>query len=142
MSEFKDLTINFLLVGLVIFGILAFVVGVQEDNNVSDKFIDNSLINGTYGTLRTDLLSFQNQSQAQKLLFEREQPTLGFGTLLFYSIISSGKVFNSMIGSIFNTVIKLPVVVLGIDPVILSVIASILIITIIIGLWIVYKIGG
>lgn len=142
MAEFKDMTINFLLMGLVIFSIFAFIVGIQEENNVRDKFIDNSFINSTYGTLRTDLLNFQNQSQAQKLLFEREQPTLGFGTLLFYSIISSGKVFNSMVGAVFNTAIKLPVVILGIDPVILSVIATIVILSIIIGLWIIYKVGG
>ena len=69
MAEFKDLLINFLLVGLVIFSIFALVTSVQEDNNAAEKFIYDPFINDTYGELRTDLLSFQNQSQAQKLLF-------------------------------------------------------------------------
>ncbi len=142
MSNFQNLVVNFLFIGLIVFGIFATVIIMQEDNNVDDKFIENELINDTYSTLQTDLLNFQTESQAQKLLFEREQPTLGFGTLLFYSIISSGKVFNSMVGAMFNSLIKLPVVVLGIDPVIVSVISNLLILSIIIGLWIVYKVGG
>lgn len=142
MAQFQDLFTNFMLVGLIVFGLFAFVVIVQQDNNTSDKFVDNVLINSTYSNLESDLLNFQEQSQAQKILFESEQPTLGFGTLLFYSIISSGKVFNSMIGAVFNSIIKLPVVVLGIDPVIVSVISTMLILSIIVGLWIIYKIGG
>lgn len=142
MANFPKLVMNFLWIGLIVFGLFAFIIIVQEDNTTTDKFTNNNLINNTYSNLRTDLLDFQEQSQAQKLLFEREQPTLGFGTLLFYSIISSGKVFNNMVGTVFNSIIKLPVVVLGIDPVIVSVISTMLILTIIIGLWIVYKIGG
>lgn len=139
MVNFQDLFKNFMLVGLVVFGIFAFVIIIQADNNVSDKFVNNVLINETYTNLESDLSGFQEQSQAQKILFESEQPSLGFGTLLFYSIISSGKVFNSMIGAVFNSVIKLPVVVLGIDPVIVSVISTLLIISIIIGLWVLFK---
>ena len=142
MSDFKNLFINFMWVGLVVFGIIAFAIMVQDENNASDKFVENELINSTYTDLHTNLLEFQNESQAQKLLFEREQPTLGFGTLLFYSVISSGKVFNSMVGSVFNTVIKLPVTILGIDPVVVSIMVTILVITIIIGLWVIYKAGG
>lgn len=142
MANFQELFVNFMLIGLIVFGGLAFIIISQEQNNAPDPIIDNTLINGTYTSLRSDLEGFQEQSQAQKLLFESEQPTLGFGTLLFYSIISSGKVFNGMIGVVFNSVIKLPVVILGLDPVLVSVIATLLILSIIIGLWIIYKIGG
>lgn len=142
MTNFKDLFFNFMFVGLIVFSLFAFIITTQAENNTPDKFINNVLINETYSTLESDLLDFQQQSQAQKLLFEREQPTLGFGTLLFYSVISSGKVFNSMIGAVFNSIIKLPVVVLGIDPVVVSVITTMLILSIIVGLWIIYKIGG
>ena len=47
-----------------------------------------------------------------------------------------------MIIGTFNTIIKLPVVFLGIDPIIVSILSTMLILTIIIGLWVVYKLGG
>lgn len=142
MAKFYELFINWMLIGLVVVGILSFGVTYQEDNDADDKFIDNSLMNQTYNALRTDLADLRDQSQAQKTLFESENPTSGFGTILLFSIVSTGKVFNSMIIGVFNTIIKLPTVVLGLDPIVLSVIGTMLILTIIIGLWVVYKLGG
>ncbi len=142
MAKFYDLFMNWMFVGLVVVALLSFGVLYQEDNNANGKFIEDSLMNQTYTSLRTDLGELRDQSQAQKTLFESENPTSGFGTILLFSIVSTGKVFNSMIIGVFNTIIKLPTVVLGLDPIILSVIGTMLILTIIIGLWIVYKLGG
>ena len=142
MAKFYDLFINWMLIGLVVVSFLAFGVFWQEDNDVENEFIGNSLMNQTYNSLRTDLGGLRDESQAQKTLFESENPTSGFGTILLFSIVSSGKVFNGMIVSLFNTIIKLPTVILGVDPIILSVIGTMLLLTIIIGLWIVYKLGG
>jgi hypothetical protein len=131
-----------MLIGLVVLSMFAFSVFFQEENNVEDPFIENTLMNNTYHSLYTNLNSLRDESQAQKTLFESENPTGGFGTILLFSIVSSGKVFNGMVVGIFNTIIKLPVVILGIDPVVVSVLSTLLIITIIIGLWIIYKLGG
>lgn len=142
MARFYDLFMNWMLIGLVVVSMLSFGVLFQEDNDVENKFIENSLMNQTYSSLRTDLGELRDQSQAQKTLFESENPTSGFGTILLFSIVSTGKVFNSMIIGTFNTLIKLPMVILGVDPIVSSVIGTMLILTIIIGLWIVYKLGG
>lgn len=142
MAKFYDLFSNFMLVGLVVLSMFAFTIFFQEDNNVEDPIMDNSLMNSTYNTLRQDLGGLRDQSQAQKTLFESENPTSGFGTILLFSIVSTGKVFNGMVIGVFNTLIKLPVVILGVDPVIVSVLSTLLILTIIIGLWVVYKLGG
>ncbi len=142
MVNFKDTFMNFILLGLFIFALLAFTIQFQEDNNAPNKLIDDPLMNDTFSTLRNDLDSLEGQSQQQKTLFEQENPTSGFGTILLFSIVSSGKVFNSMVIGVFNTLIKLPVVVLGIDSAVVSVIGTILILIVILGLWAVYKLGG
>lgn len=142
MAQFYELFTNFMLIGLVVLSMFAFGVFFQDENGVDNKFIENTIMNSTYHSLYEDLNSLSEESQAQKTLFESENPTSGFGTILLFSIVSSGKVFNGMIVGVFNTIIKLPVVVLGIDPVIVSVISTMLILTIIIGLWIIYKLGG
>ena len=51
MANFKDLFINFALIGLIVLSILEFGVTFQEDNNIEDKFIENSLMNNTYSKL-------------------------------------------------------------------------------------------
>lgn len=142
MAKFYDLFVNFMLVGLVILSLFSFGVFFQEENNLDEQFIENSLMNETYSNLRTQLGELRDESQAQKTLFESENPTSGFGTILLFSIVSSGKVFNGMVVGVFNTIIKLPTVFLGIDPVVLSVLSAILILAIIIGLWRLYKLGG
>lgn len=142
MAQFENTFKNFMLLGLMVFGILAFVIIGQTQNNATESILDSATINNTYTNLRTDFEGFQEEAQSQKLLFESETPTLGFGTLLFYSIISSGKVFNSMVGALFNTIIKLPTIVLGLDPILIGVISAMLILSIIVGLWIIYKVGG
>ncbi len=142
MAKFYETFVNFMLVGLLIFAMLAFMIGVQDENNVEEKIRDNEIINESYYDLDTDLTGFRDKSQAQKSLFESETPTSGFGTILLLSILSVGKVFNGMMIGVFNTLIKLPMVFLGLDIIVVSILSTILILTIIIGLWAVYKLGG
>lgn len=142
MVKFYELFVSFLILALLIVSLMAFSILMQEDNDVSEQFIENPVINDTYSNLRSDLISFKDESQTQKALFESENPTAGFGTILLFSIVSAGKVFNGMIIALFNSLIKLPVVILGLDPVVVSVLSAILILSIIIGLWIIYKLGG
>ena len=142
MVQFQKHFINFALIGLIIFSMFAFITKFQEDNNVSPGVMEDATMNATYSDLKDTLDALDEDTQTQKTLFENEDPKKGYGTLLLFSIVSSGKVFNSMIMGIFNTIVKLPVVALGIDPVIISVIITILMVTIIISLWILYKLGG
>lgn len=142
MAKFYEMFISFMLIGLVVVAMLGFGSLVQDQNNVDSPFMDNTLMNNSYGNLSNSLQGFRTTAQTQKDLFESENPTSGFGTILLFSIVSSGKVFNGMIVGVFNTLIKLPVVFLGLDPLIVSVLTTMLILSIIIGLWIVYKLGG
>jgi len=142
MVTFYKLFTSFLMIALIVFGILSFGIQFQSENNVEDPFVENQLINETYGTLQTDLNSYGSESQLQKSLFESDEPLAGFGSILLFSILSAGKVFNGMVVGTFNTLIKLPIVILGVDPVIVSVLGTLLIFSIIMGLWILYKLGG
>lgn len=133
---------NFMLVGLVIVSLFFYIDLTQEENNVEDKFIKNSLMNKTFEDLKTNLESIGEESQEQKTRFEKEDPTKGIGSLLLFSVVSSGKIFNGMIIGVYNGLIILPASIIGLDPIILSIIGTMLIFTIILGLWVVYKLGG
>ena len=142
MSKFVDLFTNWALVGLVVIGILFFATTFESENHVPSNFIEDDPMSQAYSDLQTHLGNLSTQSQAQKTLFESDTPTGGIGELLLFSILSAGKVFNGMIVGTFNILIKLPATYLGVDPFIFSVISTILIILIILGLWQIYKVGG
>lgn len=131
-----------MLIGIVILSLFSYIVFTQEENNIEDKFVSDPLINRTYENLKIELGDIGEESQAQKTLFESENPTSGVGTILLFSIVSVGKVFNGMVIGVFNTLIELPVRVLGLDERYTSIINTMLILTILLGLWIIYKLGS
>lgn len=141
MADFKDIFVTFALVGLFVFAMLSFVYITQQDNNV-DTILENDLMNRTYQGLNTNLSAFRSDSQTQRENFESDVPTAGFGSLLIFSIVSAGKVFTGMIVAVFNLIVVLPATFLGISPIVMSVLSSILITLIVLGLWRLYKLGG
>ena len=141
-TQFDNIFTKMTMIGLFIFCMISFIVFVQNDNNASDKLIDNSLINQTYSSLGNDLNTMRNSSQSQLTLFQKENPTGGFGTILLFSIVSVGKTFMNMVTGVFNITINLPVAVLGVDKAVVGVLSAILVLTLIIGAWILYKLGG
>lgn len=139
--NFRKLWINYALIGLFVFLFLSFIVIFQTDNSQSETILENPLLNRTYQGLQTNLSTFGSTAQGQKGTFEAETPTESFGSLIIFAIVSSGKIFSGMLIAIFNLLIFLPASVLGVSPVVTSVMSSILIITIIFLLWRAYKQG-
>lgn len=139
--EFRKLWVTFALIGLMVFSLLAFIVQFQTDNQQADSILNNTIINRTYSGLQTNLSSFGSTSQGQRGVFESETPTDSFGSLIIFSIVSSGKIFTGMLVGVFNLLILLPSSLLGLSPVIVSTLSAILIVSIIFALWRVYKVG-
>lgn len=142
MVKFEELFIQFALGTLLIVSIFAFGISLQSDNNATETIRNNTLLNSSFGQLQEDLGGMSGQTQTQRELFEEETPTAGFGSLILFSIVSSGKVFTGITIGTFNVLIKLPMVLFGVDPIVSSVLSTILVVMIIFGLWFVYKLGG
>ncbi len=142
MVKFESLFVNFALVSLLIVGLFSFGVILQSNNNADEKIVDIPILNKTFRSLEEDLVAAQPKSQNQLDIFETEEPKTGFGSLLLFSVVSSGKTFTGIIIGTFNVLIRLPTVVLGVSPVISAVLSTIIIISFILGLWVLYKLGG
>lgn len=141
MAEFRKLWISVALIGLFVFAMISFVVQFQQDNNQEGTILDNSLINQSYQSLQTNLTTFRTETQGQKTNFEAELPTSSFGSLIIFSIVSAGKILNGMVLGVYNVLIILPISIFGISPVVAGVISSILLVSIILLLWRLYKAG-
>jgi len=141
MIEFRNLIILGLLTGLFIFALVNISISLTNENNVNNTLLENEAINKSFGYLQSNLSDSQSKSETSKTGFEVENPTVGTDSFLFSSIISAGKVFTGMWRGVYDITFSLFTETLGINPVVMGVITSILLITIILLAWSLYKSG-
>lgn len=142
MSDFKALITNIMIAALLVVGLFSFAITTQNDNHAVDPISNNKVFNESFSSLISSLDSSTSQAQDKYDVFNSESPTLGFGSIVLYGIVSVGKTFSSIIFGTFGAIIKFPLVVLGIPPTVYNTILVILIISVIIGVWLLYKLGG
>lgn len=141
-KSFLQLFTMFALVGIFVFAIISFSYNLQANNGVEDTILGDGIINKTYSNLNTDLNKFRDESQGQKTNFEEGGLSVSFGSLVLTTIGSIGKVFNGMIIGVFGILIVLPAQILGINSLVIGVIEAILLLTIMLSLWRVYRQGS
>lgn len=137
--DFKKTFINFALLGLVVFGIMAFAITIQNDNSSTERLSNNELINDTYGTLGTNLGNSQSIADEQNSVFGNVTPTESYGEVQIDSVVSPTKAFKSLILGTYNILIKLPSQILGVSPIVTAILSAILIMILIIGIWAIWK---
>lgn len=138
--DFNKMWVSFVLVGLAVFALISFVVNLSTDHG-QDTILENEVFNNTYEALQTDLGEIGGTAQTQRENFEADPPTVEFGALVVFAIVSAGQIFAGTIISLYNIFIVLPSTFLGIPQIVVSVLSGIVIITIILSLWRLYKVG-
>ena len=129
----------FAILGLFIYGIMSFVIITQENNDAENKITDHDTINDTYGELYTQLTDAETETETIIGNFTRRSPTETFGELSVTSIFSPTSKLKTLTVGLWNILIQLPMKVLGVSPVVASTITSILSISLIIGMWLIWK---
>ena len=142
MAKFEDIFGNFVMVSLMILALFSVIIIIQNDNNAPQPLVEDELFNSTYGSLNETIGSLEGSSSTQYNIFSKDSPKPGFGAIVMFTIVNVGKTFGNLIFVMFTLIIKLPLIVLGIDQTIVSMIISFLTIIVVIALWIVYKFGG
>jgi len=132
---------KFGLVALVIFGLLSFTITMQSGGDAEQPLTEDSRFGNTFLNLSEELENL-NSTSNQWNNFKSENPIVGFGSIVLFGIVNVGKTFGTLIFNIFAIIIKLPVLVLQIPSTITSILLSWLVITLIVALWILYKLGG
>lgn len=130
------------LTAIMVLGLLLAASGIQEQNNAVQPLSSNALFEDTLGNLSTTLDANEGVAGTQYNAFINEEPPKGVFSILLFGIVSVGKSFANMVQLIFSTVIKLPLVVLGIPPTVVSMVLAWLVIGICTALWVLYKLGG
>ena len=137
--DLKHLFTNMAMLGLFTFALMAFIITTQNDNSVTSPITNNTYINDTYGDLSSELSSSKTRAEEGSSNFANVTPTQEYGELEVTSIISPTRVLRTIIIGFWNIFIKLPQVVLGVPAIVASLISSIIVIFLIIGMWAVWK---
>jgi len=141
MTDFKSLFVNLTLFALVVFAIMSFAIITENQNDSPVKITDNEIVNETYGDLFVDLGKNNLQSDAQNAseAFGEVTPTQNVGELGGTAIVSPTKIFKSVSFGAYNILIALPMKILGVPPIVASVISGIFILLLLIGIWAIWK---
>ncbi len=142
VTSFREVFTTFVLIGVFVFAGISFIVTTQRDNGVTNTILDNDVINRTYSNLETDLGGLSSNASTQKESFESEIPERGFGSLLIFAIVGVGNKFTGMIVGIYNILIVLPASLLGISPIVIGALTAILLLSLILLVWRVYRVGS
>jgi len=139
--EFRHLLVNFIMIGIFAFALIGWSIFVQMDNSGNSSLMENQLINSTFVDLGTELSSTQSQAEGQRESQEQENPTASSGDLILFTITKAGKVFTGTIRAIYDITIGGASKVIGIPPIIMAGFTSILLVSIILLAWSLYKQG-
>ena len=140
MTYVKNILINMITLGILIFGIISFIIIFQSDSDLDTdyKITNNTLINDTYGDLESSL---DEQTRAEDSLdsLETVPPQEYVGDLSVASMVSTTLSARTIITGLWNIYIKLPMVILGVSPIVASAISTILLTLIAVGIWAIWK---
>ncbi len=144
MTGARGMIISFMLIGLFVFAMISFGIGIATLND-GTLITEDPRINASYGDIQVELEGVQSTAENQRDKFDTESPTLSFGEILFESIVGVGRTFTSSIvgfmditfGLVFQTIF-------GGDSafaVVIGTIVGIVLLSIVFLLWRVYKAG-
>lgn len=133
---------NFAIIGIMVLASIFFIVQTQTDNDTNTSILENQIINSTFTKLQDNLTAYSSTTQQQRENFEGEIPERGFGSLLIFSIVTVWQTFMSLTIGVYNILIVVPASVLGVSPIIIGVLDSILIVTLLLLGWRIYRVGG
>jgi hypothetical protein len=139
MTDFKNLFINVVVVGVLTLAIFSWVIIVQTQNNPAQLITNNSLINDSFGELTSNLEQAQDNANTASETFGEITPSQSFGIVDVTSVVSPTRIFRSLLVGTYNVLIELPIKILGVPPIIAGVIDATLFLLIILGIWAIWR---
>ncbi len=142
MGQFDQIVKKFIVVALVFLGVFSLIITTQSSNDAQDPLSNNKEFSEIFGNLTATIDSSSVEANQKYGVFNEENPKVGFGSIVLFGIVSVGKSFSTIIFGIFEVIIKLPLIILGVPPSVYNLIITWLIIVVIVAVWLLYKLGG
>ncbi len=135
MAELRELIISGLLIGLFLFAIVNFGISLANDNQTNVSILDNEEYNQSFGILKQDLTDSQATAEAQRQAQETDIPSEESESLPLKSAPKIGKAYTGMLKNTYDLTLGLIGKTLGISPVVLAIMTTILLLSITMLIW-------
>jgi len=138
----QDIFIKMTIVGVLFLSIMSWIVITQIQNDPTYLITNNTEINSSYGGLSSNFNKANVQAETASGTFTNKTPVSNLGFTSIASIVSPTRIFRGLVLGTYNILIILPAKFLGVPPVIIAVLNSILLLLLILGAWFVWKGAG
>lgn len=140
--SFKEYAVGFVLIGVFTLALLVFGIQIANENDAQQNINQDPRIATLYYSINSSLGLAYNYANDSKASFEQDNGFLSFGSLVFNSIVGVGITITKIPILIYDAVMLFLSDVLGIPPIIINSGLAIILITIVLLLWRVYRIGS
>lgn len=140
MSEgFRGYPKNFLLAGLFLIAMISFAVIIAGNYGHSEELVKSDKID--FSALEEQINQTNTDAERWAESFKSDNPLLGFGSLVLYSIWGIGKLMWGAVVTILHIYLVGLGDVIGISPIVIGSITAIVIVGLIFYLWRAIKSG-
>lgn len=141
--DFRSLAFNAIVIGAFMIGLFYFAVNFSIENNTNTSLSDNAYIGSYIEDISAKINETQNTTDSMRIALNRESsnPVLSALGFIFKSILSTGEQFGNFIIPLLQSSFILIQEGLGIPSIFLGIITSLILITIVLSLWRVYRAG-
>lgn len=148
MASFRSLLIAFLLVGLFLYAMINFGALLSSDNDLNQSILDDERVSRSFSNLNDTIRGTASEKGQQTIAndtyagFEEQEPEVS-QNILFTAIVGVGKTFRGALIGVYNIVFIFTTETFGLgnDEIIIGVLTTIIIATIGLLLWRLYR-GG
>lgn len=136
---FQQYLIGTILIGLFAFAMISYVYQTSMDNN-ANAVLSDSVLNRTFSKMNETLNALPDSAQKQQNATADEPATIGYGSIILFSIKSFGTLFTKTIVGIFDT-IGVMMGYFAIPPIVIGTISAMVILVAILLAWRIYRSG-
>jgi len=136
MGDFKDYIISAILIGIFIFAFISFGIQFASENNLNTSIVNNEAINRSYVNIENELADIKTKSETQREGFFKDI------SLILTSMAGVTRIFFTSIRNVYNIVVTLIQETIGIPIIILNGFLAILLVSIVLLAWRVYRSGN
>jgi len=142
MVELREVVIGTLLVGLFLFAIVNFGSNLAIDNDVPNVLMEDESFNRSFANITSELEDVDDPYKSQSANFFKSIPVVGQVFMLLEPIFGAGKVFVTSIRNIYTVMMTLLMETFGISPVIFNTLIAIVLVTVVLLAWRLYRVGS
>lgn len=137
---FQEYLIGTILIALFAFAMISYVYQTSTDNNAV-SVLNNPALNRTFKSMNDTLSGLPTLAKSQQNATASEPATIGFGSIILFSIKSMGTLFTGTIAGIYNIINVLLIETLDFPKIVLGAIGAMVLIVAILLAWRIYRSG-